>query len=287
VGAERHDQGILHPARPIRFRRFRSNLYHGQVADDIPAAEALGSALDGNFLQAKAEIADAVTYLDARTAQVSRGMAVIGFSLGVYYALDLAAADPKHIRSVVIYYGTGDGDYSSSKAAYLGHFAEEDQFEPQSSVNDLEASLRRAGRFGEGIDFQIFPLHFRGRVRFAINQESAQRDPVDPARRFGGEVALGNVTLVIGRKKQILATFAPVWSRSTHVDHEAEIGINDRPRAGPRWDLNYCRAILLQVKKERAVDRIRVTGEPQGIAVHQIIENNGLVAFLGPKFCRT
>ena len=73
-------------------------------------------------------------------------LAVIGFSLGAYYALDLAAADPEHIRSVVIFYGTGGGDYSNSRAAYLGHFAEKDEFEPQSNVDNLEESLRRAGR---------------------------------------------------------------------------------------------------------------------------------------------
>jgi len=54
--------------------------------------------------------------------------------------------DPEHIRSVVIFYGTGGGDHSNSRAAYLGHFAEKDEFEPQSNVDNLEESLRRAGR---------------------------------------------------------------------------------------------------------------------------------------------
>jgi carboxymethylenebutenolidase len=71
---------------------------------------------------------------------------VIGFSLGAYYALDLAAADPEHIRSVVLFYGSGGGDWSDSRAAYLGHFAGDDPFEPQANVEDLEASLMRAGR---------------------------------------------------------------------------------------------------------------------------------------------
>ena len=71
---------------------------------------------------------------------------MIGFSLGAYYALDLSVTAPEHIRSVVIFYGTWPGDYSSSKAAYLGHFAETDEFEPQSDVDNLEESLRRAGR---------------------------------------------------------------------------------------------------------------------------------------------
>jgi carboxymethylenebutenolidase len=128
------------------FVAFAPDLYRGKVADNIADAEALGSALDSNFLQAKAEIAEATMFLSERVGEAGHNLAVIAFSLGVYYALDLAAADPEHIRSVVIFYGTGDGDYSSSRAAYLGHFAENDQFEPQSNVDNLEESLRRAGR---------------------------------------------------------------------------------------------------------------------------------------------
>lgn len=128
------------------FVAFAPDLYHGKVADNVADAESLGNALDANYLQAKAEIAEAVQFLSERVGQSSGGLAVIAFSLGVYYALDLAAADPEHIRSVVIYYGTGDGDYSSSRAAYLGHFADNDEFEPLSNVDALEESLRRAGR---------------------------------------------------------------------------------------------------------------------------------------------
>lgn len=128
------------------FVAFAPDLYHGKVADTIADAETLGKALDANHLQAKAEIANATRFLSERADQAERDLAVIGFSLGAYYALDLAAADPDHIRSVVIFYGTGDGDFSSSKAAYLGHFAENDPYEPQSNVNELEEALRRAGR---------------------------------------------------------------------------------------------------------------------------------------------
>ena len=128
---------------------FAPDLYHGKVADTIPDAEALGKALDANHLQAKAEIAEATKFLNERVGQADRGLAVIGFSLGAYYALDLAAADPEHIYSVVLFYGT-DGtmgsDFSNSKAEYLGHFAENDEFEPQSNVDSLEESLKRAGR---------------------------------------------------------------------------------------------------------------------------------------------
>ena len=128
------------------FVAFAPDLYHGKLADNVTDAETLGKALDANHLQAKAEIADATIFLSDRVEQASRGLAVIGFSLGAYYSLHLAAADPERIRSVVIFYGTGGGDYSKSRAVYLGHFAENDQFEPQSNVDTLEESLKRAGR---------------------------------------------------------------------------------------------------------------------------------------------
>ena len=127
------------------FVAFAPDLYHGKVADNIADAETLGSALDANYLQAKAEIADATRFLIERAAHTARELAVIGFSLGAFYALDLAAADPQHVHSVVLFYGIGGVDFSNSKAAYLGHFAEDDEYEPQSNVDELEEALRRAG----------------------------------------------------------------------------------------------------------------------------------------------
>ena len=71
---------------------------------------------------------------------------MIGFSLGAYFALDLSVTAPELISSVVVFYGTGVNDFSGSRADYLGHFAEKDEFEPQAGVDGLEASLQRAGR---------------------------------------------------------------------------------------------------------------------------------------------
>ena len=136
------------------FVAFAPDLYHGRVADNIADAETLGKALDSNHLQAKAEIADATMFLHERADPGERGLAVIGFSLGAYYALDLAAADPEHVRSVVLFYGTGGSDFSNSRADYLGHFAENDQFEPPSNVDELQESLRQAGR---PVTFYIYP----------------------------------------------------------------------------------------------------------------------------------
>ncbi len=128
------------------YMAFAPDLYHGKVADTIPGAEALVKALNTNHLQAEADIAEATRFLHERAGQADRGLTVIGLSLGANYALDLAAADPEHIRSVVLFYGTGGGDFANSRATYLGHFAENDPFESQSDVDGLEEYLRRVGR---------------------------------------------------------------------------------------------------------------------------------------------
>lgn len=132
------------------FVAFAPDLYHGKVADKVDDARALGTELDANLEQARADIAEAVAYLTDRASESSKGLAVIGFSLGAYYALDLSITDPDAISSVVVFYGTWSGDYSASRAAYLGHFAESDAFEPGPDVDAMEAALREAGR----------PVHF-------------------------------------------------------------------------------------------------------------------------------
>lgn len=137
---------VCHRLAEAGFVAFAPDLYHGQSAHTIAEAETLGQALDANHLRAKAEITRATSFLNERAGQTGGTIAVIGFSLGAYYALDLSAADAEHIGSVVIFYGTGGDDFSSAKAAYLGHFAENDPYEPQANVDALEAALQHAGR---------------------------------------------------------------------------------------------------------------------------------------------
>jgi len=127
------------------FVAFAPDLYHGKVTDQIAEAETLGAALDDNVDQARADIADSIDFLKQRTGSDDSGLAVIGFSLGAFYALDLSVNAPETIRSVVLFYGTGPADFSKSKAAYLGHFAENDPYEPLSYVDDLEKSIRDSG----------------------------------------------------------------------------------------------------------------------------------------------
>jgi carboxymethylenebutenolidase len=126
------------------FVAFAPDLYRGKVTDTIPGAEALGGALDSD--RAKRDVANAARFLGEHAGRGDRGIAVVGFSLGAYFALDLSIADPERVRHVVVFYGTGPTDFSGSMASYLGHFAENDPFEPSASVAALEQALQRVGR---------------------------------------------------------------------------------------------------------------------------------------------
>ncbi len=126
------------------FSAFAPDLYHGQLAVTISEAERLSQALDHQ--QARADVAAAAAFLSERAAQADKGLAVIGFSLGASFAIGLSTTDPGHICAVVVFYGTGEGDFSVSKASYLGHFADADEFEPEIYVNGLEQAIRAAGR---------------------------------------------------------------------------------------------------------------------------------------------
>lgn len=118
------------------------NLYHGKIATTIPEAENLSESLDP--ARARIDIKSAMATLIDLTVDGGWSMGVIGFSMGAYFALDLAFREPDSIRAVVLYYGTGSHNFGS--AQYLGHFAENDPYEPDENINLLVSASRVAGR---------------------------------------------------------------------------------------------------------------------------------------------
>ena len=115
------------------------------TAATIAEAEALLGALDEAAL-AEPVVQAATEQLLGLPVVTGGPIAVIGFSLGAYWALHLSQVRPDDVGAVVVFYGTDDGDYSTARAAYLGHFAEHDDYEPLEAVRSLEERIRVAGR---------------------------------------------------------------------------------------------------------------------------------------------
>jgi carboxymethylenebutenolidase len=126
----------------------------GATAATIAEAEALRDAHDEAAAEVEAVVQAAVEQLRGLPAVTGTQIGVIGFSLGAYWALHLSQVRPDDVSAVVTIYGTDDGDYHTARAAYLGHFAEDDDFEPLEAVRALEERIRAAGR---EVTFHVYP----------------------------------------------------------------------------------------------------------------------------------
>src|SRR5687767_13875951 len=105
----------------------------GATAATIAEAEALLDAYDAATVVEPA-VQATVEQLRGLPAVSGAQIGVIGFSLGAYWALHLSQVRPDDVSAVVTIYGTDDGDYRTARAAYLGHFAEHDDYEPLEAV---------------------------------------------------------------------------------------------------------------------------------------------------------
>jgi carboxymethylenebutenolidase len=142
----------------------------GATATTIAEAEALRDSHD-EAAEAEPIAQAAVEQLLGLPAVTEAKIGVIGFSLGAYWALHLSQMRPDDIGAVVVFYGTDDGDYRMARAAYLGHFAEQDDYEPLEAVRTLEEKIRAAGR---EVTFHVYPG--TGHWFFEPNQPQAYND---------------------------------------------------------------------------------------------------------------
>ncbi len=127
------------------------DLYHGKTTATVEEAQALGAALDQDVERWRGDIAGAVQVLgqhEATKLANGRGqLALVGFSLGGAYALDMSVTLAQKIAAVVTFYDSYPGlDYRRASAAYLCHFAEDDRFLPAEKVAQMEQELQAAGR---------------------------------------------------------------------------------------------------------------------------------------------
>jgi carboxymethylenebutenolidase len=121
------------------------DLFGGIIARSIEEAEQHQSRWNEEQ-EVPPIILSAIDDLTKHPAIAGRGLGVIGFSLGGYWALWLAQKKPELIRAVALFYGTngGGGDFRQSTAAYIGHFAERDPYESQAVIQELEKNLKSA-----------------------------------------------------------------------------------------------------------------------------------------------
>jgi carboxymethylenebutenolidase len=126
------------------FVAFAPDRYGGPTAATIEEAEALQRQRE-DPVRTEADLIASVEFLRTHEAVVGGGLGALGFSAGAWWALLLSVREPDLMRAVVAFYGTGQTDYSGAQAAYLGHYAEVDEWEPIDEVRGTQQALRAAG----------------------------------------------------------------------------------------------------------------------------------------------
>ena len=122
---------------------YAPDLYNGETANTIEEAEALNGSYenDAGVDAIVAKLDAAVDFLKAHPAVSSADFGLVGFSMGSNWGLWLAHHRPDAIGAMVGFYGTYNGNLEGMRAAFQGHFAELDAFEPREAVEQLDKTL--------------------------------------------------------------------------------------------------------------------------------------------------
>ena len=153
---------VLHPwwglnedvrASAQRLRRERyevaaPDLFHGRVATTRDEAKALSGEVSKDWKSAMSELEAAL-----ETLQADR-VAVLAWSMGVWFSWQLAQAHPDRIRGLVSYYGYGEFEPGATLPPILGHFAENDEFDSVEDVRGVERKLIEEKHLAE---FHVYP----------------------------------------------------------------------------------------------------------------------------------
>ena len=131
------------------------DMYHGATATEPDEAGKLMMSM--NLEQAAKDLSGAVTLLQERSGQKEIG--VVGFCMGGGLALVAGTLRPDAIKAVVPFYGlvpwpSAQPDWSKLDAAVLGHYAADDAYFSPAKAQELENTLKAAGK---DVEIIVYP----------------------------------------------------------------------------------------------------------------------------------
>lgn len=122
------------------FTALAPDMRNGQIAETIDAAKELMEKSDGQF------VGDTVMAAKDYLRSIKNGkIGVIGFSMGGAWALVLASHKPQEIAAIVLFYGNEGVDYEKITAKVMGHYSDNDEWEPNEYVEKTFGALESAG----------------------------------------------------------------------------------------------------------------------------------------------
>ena len=116
------------------------DLRNGKIAQTIDEAKELMQNSDGQL------VGDTVMAAKDYLRDIVKGkLGVIGFSMGAAWALVLASSLPDQVAAVVLFYGNEGVDYGKITAKVMGHYSDNDEWEPNEYVENTFAEFKKTG----------------------------------------------------------------------------------------------------------------------------------------------
>lgn len=122
------------------FTALAPDLRNGRIAKTIEEAKALMEKSDGQLVGET--VMAAKDYLQNLT---KTRIGAFGFSMGAAWALILASHKPEEIAAIVLFYGNEGVDYGKITAKVMGHYSDNDEWEPKEFVDNTFAEFKKAG----------------------------------------------------------------------------------------------------------------------------------------------
>ena len=141
------------------------DLRDGKVAQTIDEAKELMQNSDGQFV---GDIVMAAN--DYLREKVKGKIGAIGFSMGAAWALVLASSKPEQVAALVLFYGNEGVDYGKITAKVMGHYSDNDEWEPNEYVENTFAEFKKAG---VDATLHIYP----GVAHWLVESDRPEYDP--------------------------------------------------------------------------------------------------------------
>lgn len=122
------------------FTALAPDLRNGQIAKTIEEAKALMEKSDGQLVD------DTVMAAKDYLRELVKGkIGLIGFSMGGAWALILASTTPEQIAATVLFYGNEGVDVGKITSKVMGHYSDNDEWEPNEYVEKTFGEMKSAG----------------------------------------------------------------------------------------------------------------------------------------------
>ncbi|CAN5866598.1 dienelactone hydrolase family protein [soil metagenome] len=145
-------RGICDRLAAAGYTALAPDLHLGDTAETPDEAERLLASNDPNRVADLVLSSAATLRLAPSTPDAPIG--VLGFSMGASWALWLSARAPAQVDAAAVFYGAQNVDFVDARAAFLGHFAEHDEFVSDDELVAMEAHLRLVGK---DVEFHRYP----------------------------------------------------------------------------------------------------------------------------------